>query len=85
MVEVRISIHDLKIIGKALKCYLGTSPDWEYPYTKDKCESLTIEIHGIIEDYNYQDKHPPEPQHFGGQPGDECGCPKCKVLDDVPF
>jgi len=58
--EFKISIHDLKVIQKALKCYLGSSPEWQYPYNEDLARSLTIQIHGLVEDYNYQDKNPEE-------------------------
>ena len=56
--EVKISIHDLEAIHKALKHYLGTFPDWPYPYNADVAKDLVIRIHGAIEDYNYQSKNP---------------------------
>ena len=56
--EIKIDIHDLGVIHEALKCYLGTSPNWAYPYNVDRAKDLTIMIYGSIQDYNYQAKNP---------------------------
>ena len=58
--ELKISIHDLEIIQKALRCYLQTNPEYQYPYNKDLARSLTIQIHGLVEYYNYKAKNPDE-------------------------
>ncbi len=52
--EVRINIHDLEVIHKALRTYIRTTDEYPDTYNKDKVRDLTALVYGAIQDYNYR-------------------------------